>query len=118
MTTGLVNACKKRTLYKRVLRNRNDAMERRYKIYKNRITSILRSCERQFYSDLLEENKNNIKGIWRVINYLLNTKSADKSFPSEFIKDGVTITGNKTIAECFNTFVVNVGPTLARDILT
>ena len=81
-------------------------------------TYILRSCERQLYSDLLEENKNNIKGTWRVINYLLNKKSANKSYPSECIKDGVTITGNKTIAECFNTFFVNVGPTLARDIPT
>ena len=108
---------KKNALYKRFLRNRNDAMEKHYKICKNRLTSLLRFCERQFYSDLLEENKTNIKGTWRVINYLLNKKSANKSYPSEFITNGVTITGNKTIAEYFNTFVVNVGPTLARDIL-
>ena len=45
-----------------------------YKTYKNKLTSILRYCEKQYYSDLLKINKNNMKETWKIINDLVNKK--------------------------------------------
>ena len=118
MTSGLKNACKKKNiLYKRFLKSRSEVAEVRYKSYKNKLTSILRQCEKDYYSNLLEESKQNIKETWKIINKLLNKKSTKKSsYPSEFKNNGSTISGNKNIAEHFNQFFVNIGPTLAKNI--
>ena len=118
MTKGLVNACKKRNLlYKRFLTSRSSMSEIRYKTYKNKLTSILRYCEKQYYSDLLKINKNNMKETWKIINDLVNKKSSTRlSYPTEFMKNGSIISGNMNIAEPFNSFFANIGPTLAKGI--
>ena len=117
MTNGLVNACnKKNLLYKRFLTSRFSTSEIRYNTYKNKITSILRYCEKQYYSDLLKANKNNTE-TWKIINDLLNKKSSTmSSYPTEFMKNGAIISGNMNIAEHFNSFFANIGPTLAEGI--
>ena len=85
--------------------------------HKNKLTSILRQCEKEYYSNLLEESKQNIKETWKIINKLLNKKSTkNSSYPSEIKNNGSTISGNKNIAEHFNQFFVNIGPTLAKSI--
>lgn len=118
MTSGLKNACKKKNiLYKRFLKSRSEVAEVSYKSYKNKLTSILRQCEKEYYSNLLEESKQNIKETWKIINKLFNKKSTkNSSYPSEFKNNGSTISGNKNIAEHFNQFFVNIGPTLAKNI--
>ena len=118
MTKGLVNACKKKNLlYKRFLTSRSSMSEIRYKTYKNKLTSILRYCEKQYYSDLLKINKNNMKETWKIINVLVNKKSSTRlSYPTEFMKNGSIISGNMNIAEHFTSFFANIGPTLAKGI--
>ena len=47
-TKGLRNACRKKNcLYKKFLQNRTDAAEMKYHAYKNKLTSILRNCEKK-----------------------------------------------------------------------
>lgn len=35
----------------------------------------MRQCEKEYYSNLLEENKQNMKETWKIINTLLNKQS-------------------------------------------
>ena len=108
---------KKNLLYKRFLTSRSSTSEIIYKTYKNKLTSILRYCEKQYYSDLLKDNKNNIKETWKIINDLLNKKSSTRSsYPTEFVENGAIISGNMNIVEHFNSFFANIGPTLAEGI--
>ena len=108
---------KKNVFYKGFLKTRSDTAEVRYKIYVNRLTCIMRYCEKQYYSNWLEESKNNAKETWKIIKSLLNKKSKKSYYPSEFLNNGSTISGNKIIAEYFNKFFVNIiGPSLARTI--
>ena len=92
--------------------------EIRYKTYKNKLTSILRYCEKQYYSDLLKINKNNMKETWKIINDLVNNNNIFHKviLPTEFMKNGSIISGNMNIAEHFNSFFANIGPTLAKCI--
>ena len=88
-----------------------------YKTYKNKLTSILRYCEKQYYSDLLKIHKNNMKETWKIINDLVNKKSSTRlPYPTEFIKNGSIISGSMNIAEHFNSFFANIGPTPAKGI--
>ena len=57
-TKGLRNACRKKNcLYKKFLQNRTDTAEIKYKAYKNKLTSVLRNCEQNYYIKLLEPEK-------------------------------------------------------------
>ena len=58
-----------------------------------------------------------MKETWKIINDLLNKKSSTRSsYPTEFMKNGGIISGNMNIAEHFNSFFTNIGPTLAEGI--
>ena len=51
ITPGLKNACKKKNnLYRRFLKCRSKEAESRYKSYKNKLTGILRYCEKEYYN--------------------------------------------------------------------
>ena len=51
ITLGLKNACKKKNyLYRRFLKSRSKETESRYKTYKNKLTGILRYCEKEYHN--------------------------------------------------------------------
>jgi hypothetical protein len=61
-TSGLKNACKKKNnLYKNFLKFRSVDSEQKYKKYKNKLPSILRSVERKYYADQLAQYRSDIK---------------------------------------------------------
>ena len=117
MTNGLKHACRKKNLlYKEFLKTRTNVSEEKYKKYKNKLTAILRRCEKQYLTELLEINKGNMKETWKILNGLINKKSKGKQISTEFNGDESKITGDKTIANGFNNVFVNIGPSLAKRI--
>ena len=69
ITKGISKACKKKmSLHKEFLRKRTTEAEQKYKTYKNKLTKIMRHSKMDHYSNLLEDNKNNIKNTWNVLN--------------------------------------------------
>lgn len=117
ITKGLKNACKKkRNLYKNFLKYRTLVAERKYKIYKNKLTSVFRYCEKEYYSSLLQKCQSNIKETWKILNEVIKRKHQSPNYPDTFINDTKQITDQKQIANGFNNFFVNVGPNLAAKI--
>ncbi len=117
MTSGLKNACKKKNLlYKYFLKSRSKQSEDKYKTYKNKLTTILRKCEKNYNTKLLELNKGNLKETWKLLNSIINTKKKTMQVGNEFENKGESITGDENIANGFNNYFVNVGPSLADNI--
>ena len=117
ITNGLKNACRKKNrLYKIWLHSQTPAAESRYKIYKNKLTSILRTAEKEHYSKLLSDAKGNIKDTWKILNAAMNKKKSSTEFPTHFELNGTNIVNKQIIADEFNNFFVNVGPNLAMNI--
>lgn len=118
ITKGLQNACKKNFfLYKQFIKLRTIEAESKYKTYKNKLTNIMRSCKRQYYSSSLEKNKTNIKGTWRLLHEIINKKKVTKDYPTSFYTNTDTVVkDNKAIADHFNDYFVNVGKNLANSI--
>ena len=86
ITNGLKNACRKKNrLYKIWLHSQTPAAESRYKIYKNKLTSILRAAEKEHYSKLLSDAKGNIKDTWKILNAAMNKKKISTEFPRQFL---------------------------------
>ena len=118
LNKGLLNSCKKqKLLYKRFLKHRTVVSENKYKTYKNKLTSLKRICKKEYFSKLLENNKDNVKNTWRVLNSLINKQFKCSEYPDTFKDDdGLFVKGDKNIANKFNSFFTNVGPKLASKI--
>ena len=117
MTSGLKNACKKKNLlYKYFLKSRSKQSEDKYKTYKNKLTTILRKYEKNYNIKLLELNKGNLKETWKLLNSIIHKKKKTMQVGNEFENKGESITGDEHIANGFNDYCVNVGPSLADNI--
>ena len=84
----------------------------KYKIYKNKLTNILRYCEREHYNKSLELHKKDIKRTWKILNEVINKRCKSNSFSTNFIEDGKEITNKQEIAEGFNNFLRTLGQNL------
>jgi len=115
-TKGLVNACRKKNyLYKKFLCTRTVITENRYKLYKNKLTRIMRQAEKCYYDKLLLANKDNMQGTWKILKQIIG-KQSNKPVCNVFVENDLKITNHRDIAEGFNNFFVNVGPNLASKI--
>ena len=77
----------------------------------------MRFSKKQYYSELLEKNRTNIKGTWNILNEIIKKKKVVKDYPSYFFSNNDTILKeNKPIADRFNEYFVNVGKNLANSI--
>ena len=87
-----MNAChKKKLLYKKFIRSRTLTAEQKYKLYKNKLTTILRFAEKSYYSSLLVANKGDAKGTWNVLNAVINKKMCPNELPKHFECNGEDI---------------------------
>ena len=89
--------------------------EMMYKTHRNRTDKLRLKAERDYYSNLLEASKSNMKKTWGILKTVINKKK-DSRIQSVFKVNDETISDKKVIAEKFNDFFVNVGPNLASKI--
>ena len=71
--------------------------------------------ERKYYSNLLYEHKSDLKKSWNILKKVLN-KHGTKSVNCKFKYRDKIIDDKELIAEKFNDFFINIGPTLANNI--
>lgn len=117
ITKGLLNACKKKnTLYREFIKGKTKEAENRYKKYKNKLTHIIRANKKDYYKRLLDDNKNNTKGIWKSLNSIIRNGTSSNNYPKYFIDDGRENYNIEDVANSFNKFFVSVGPDLAENI--
>ena len=83
--------------------------------YCNMYNKIIKAAKNLYYQTQFNENKNDIKKTWEIINSLLN-KNKCANLPSEFIIDEVKTTGKDVICNKFCDFFSNIGPDLANKI--
>ena len=105
----------KNVLYVKQLRTKNEDDIKFYKSYRNTLTKLLRHAERKHYHDLLEEHKSDLKASWKILKTVIN-KGTKGKLPKLFRDGEKEVTNPKDIADRFNKFFTNIGPTLAKSI--
>ena len=116
-TNGLERArAKKKRLYKAFIISQSSEAELKYKTYKNKLASVLRCSEKTYYSELLEKQKNNVMGIWKILNTIINKQFNAPEYPTYFVSNNKHISENKVIANGFNNYFTYVGFNLAKNI--
>ena len=105
MTKGLQNACKKKNaLYRNYIRQRTKEAEVKYKKYKNKLISIIRISRKEYYKNKLDRNKDNIKGIWNILNSIIRDGVKQNSLPKYFKEDDIENYNMEEVADRFNNF--------------
>ena len=88
-TNGLRNACiKRKRLYKDYIKNRTLDAQVKYKSYRNKLTSILRKSEKQYYNQFLIEQKGNVKSIWKILNTIIRKPKNSHNYPDAICRQG------------------------------
>jgi len=117
ITTGINKSIRrKNNLYKSWLVKRTDLALTKYKLFRNKLTTVIRAAEKGYYQTRFEEAKSNSRKTWGLIKDILSNKT-NNSDPVKVLKvNDCTVTNQKNIADQFNEFFVNVGPNLAKKI--
>ena len=118
ITNVLVNACKKKNLlYKNFLKHRTVQSEVKYKKYKNKLVKILKTAEKLYYNDLLQENINCSKKTWSILNSIIKKRQYSSNTSDTYVYDNKEIRGSINIANGFNEFFTNIFVNLAKNIV-
>ena len=108
---------KQKQLYKKTLGNNATAFDHsKYKIYRNTLTKLKRSCKCEYYRNKCEEFKSNTKALWRVINRISGKYSDKTNIITCLEKDGIMYTYPVKIANSFNNHFASVGSKFANSI--
>ena len=105
----------KNNLFRKHKKSNDPQIESIYKRFRNKLNGMLARAERNHYSNLLEENKNNMKKSWSILKEVINKKKSVSS-SSRFIINDKVISEKLEISNGFNNFFVNIGPSLASKI--
>ena len=104
-------------MYKQSLIKKTPTTLSKYKMYKNKLINIIKFAKQQFYTSRFERAQNNVKQTWREIRDIIN-KCKNTSSINEINVNGTTLNNPNEIADKFNRYFVNIGPTLANKIET
>ena len=116
LTLGLKESIKtKNKLYVKSLRTPSAVNITNYKQYRNKLHSLLRKAERDYYDVLLKLNRTNQSKTWKILKDVINRTKVRQT--NNYFKIGnKKVNDNKLIAEGFNKYFVNIGPNIAKDI--
>ena len=87
-----------------------------YKTKRNQVTSQLRKAKKDFYNNLFQINKNNVKETWKGIRKLINVSKKSVTVINKLTENGKTITDPKEMADTINNFYVNIGKSVEQKI--
>ena len=93
----------------------NENCKRLYSLLRNRINRKLKKSKKQHYIEYFNEHVNNIKKTWDGIKKIVNVKKTLKKV-SQLTIGGKVIDDDKMLANNFNRFFVDVGPTTENSI--
>ncbi len=117
LTAGLKISIKhKNRLHRRFIKKPTQSNKAIYSKYKNKLTSLIRKCEKDYYSKLLTDNKNNIKNIWKIYSQFMNTSRSNSNHRGiDSLKvENKVLTEDKKMADAFNNYFSTIGENMAR----
>ena len=116
LTTGLKESIKRKIkLYRISLKHPTSYNNTVYREDRNRLKTLLKIEEKNYYQSLIVANKHNLKKTWGIIKQVINKSKCSKISP-EFYRNGSILNDKISIANAFNDYFVNIGPTLTSQI--
>ena len=125
ITTGIPKSIKsiefRDNLYKRLKLCPIDGPE--YEIYKHNLkmfqgylNQCIRTAKKEYYVKEFTQYKNDIRKTWDTLKGIVCKNKMKSEYPWNLIDRGQQISGNKNIADKFNEYFTQIGPSLANSI--
>ena len=122
ITTAIANSIKsKNKTYKKFCKERSSQQReiygKQFKTYRNHLTTLLRITKDEYYKPHFQENKKDLKTVWKTVQETINVKTKN-DVPIHSLLTGKTITTNaKLIANHLNTFFTSAAAKLNEKIV-
>ena len=119
LTKGILKSVKrKQKMYRTHFLSKDLQKIREDKHYAAILSHLKNKSKTEYYNMQFAKYKDNLKQTWKLIGTLVKRKTKGQTFPTRITHNNRTFTQEKDIAELFNNFFVNIGPTLAKEIKT
>ena len=80
------------------------------------LTDNYRQKKKQHYTHEFAKYKNDIRKTWDTLKDIMNKKKSKEEFPTYFLNNGKYACDAKNIADKFNEYFTEIGPSLASEI--
>ena len=124
MTYGILRSIKYRDeiyiTYKKSPQNSAEyyTLKNNLRVFNSILKRVIREAKMNYYNDVFEKNKRNIKAIWKTISEIICKSNNQRKILDKIIVDSNAITDPQEICNRFNEFFVGIGPKLANKINT
>ena len=117
ITTGLKESIKRKHLqYQKFIFDSSEGNKVVYKVFKNKLRSVIRKAETDYYKNVFSSKTQSIKEMWKELGNLLNTKKKSKG--SSISINNQEITKDKDIENALNDHFTKIGKNLADKVRT
>ena len=97
-------------LHKKSILCPSTANKEAYRKARNHVTNILRKADDGHYRKLIENQKNNLKGLWDIAGKIINPKKSKRStIINSLISNGKQITDATEISNTINDYFSSIG---------
>ena len=103
------------SLKKRAIKNNSIVCWEAYRKIRNEVNRAIRDKKREYFITNIEESRNDIKKTWKVLNTAMSRTSKITTINKLTVNEE-DITDPKAIADQFNKYFLDVGPSLAANI--
>ena len=86
-----------------------------YKSFRNKVNIAMRQAKTNYYRDKITLQKDNPKDAWKTINNLLG-RTCNNTVVNELKLNDRKINSPEELAEAFNNYFINIGPSLAHEM--
>ena len=102
--------------YKKFMASKDNKHHNIYKLYRNKLNHIIRTSKNIYYNNYFNKFKRNSKKVGDGINHILARKKKLSNNKINIIENNSLITDQTEVANRFNTFFTNIGPSLSENI--
>ena len=107
----------KNVLFKKCYKKNDPVLIENYKKYSNKLTSIKRIAKQNYYTHMIQLNKNDLSKQWRLINQILEKNNKQKASTTKLINEkNESLISNVGICNNLNSYFINIGPKMASKI--
>ena len=115
LTTELMDTMRKRDFYRKKAKKSN--LQSHWVLYKklrNLVNSEVKRCKAEYYTRLIDQNRQNQSALWKTLNEVTSRKKSD---PVSCIEsDGIIYSGSKSIANILNQHFSSVASILVQKL--
>jgi len=117
MTEGLLTSMRKKSnLFHKKLKKPTEHNIETYKTYVNKYNKLKREMKKNYFINMLEVNKTNIKNTWQILKKAIGKTTTKTNFPQTFSIENEQISNKAQIAQSFNMYFSNIGKLTSQNV--